>query len=142
MVFTPCRTNDTYSATKIYESSKGKVDTWANARAACHAIQMQLAIPTSAEENEAIRTESQSGNRIWIGISDLRGPFTDTEGNERLYTNWAKEEPSSLLRGNCVLQLPPHQDSKWNAVSCTRSAEYVCEAISEIIKLKFNITIN
>jgi len=92
--------------TKVYESSNGNTATWANARAACQARQMKLAIPMTDEENKAIRKASKTVMRLWIGISDGTGVFTDTDNNELLYNNWAAGEPNGITGLNCVMQWP------------------------------------
>ncbi|XP_049620518.1 mannose-binding protein C-like [Suncus etruscus] len=105
--------------------TKGDLMNLDQAKEMCGKFQGSVAVPTNAEENEAIK-KLVNGEAI-LGLTDEKneGQFVDLRGRTLTYQNWNDGEPNNDNFGeNCVLFL---KNGKWNDVDCSHTALAVCE---------------
>ncbi len=99
------------------------------ARTLCHQQGMELAVITSAEENDvvaAVVAGHCGGNAGGIGLDDTaeEGTFRWVDGTALLYTNWAPGEPNDGGSGEDYVAVLP--SGQWNDVSGPFAC-FVCE---------------
>ncbi|MCB0518830.1 MAG: discoidin domain-containing protein, partial [Saprospiraceae bacterium] len=84
-----------FGGSLYYLSSTSK--TWEDARLDCIAKGGQLAVITSAAENQFVANHLGYGNAAYIGLTDKNseGNFTWTDGSALSYTNWEPGEPNN-----------------------------------------------
>lgn len=114
-----------------YSSSK----TWTAAKADCEAMGGRLAVPTSASNNELIRSIN-GGNLMHLGLRQNSGQsstsagWVTVEGDSPSYVNWSSGEPNDgdgheNGHQNCGRMWA---SGTWDDISCTgSSSHYVCE---------------
>ncbi|XP_055976798.1 mannose-binding protein C [Sorex fumeus] len=91
----------------------------------CKRFQASVAIPSNAEENQAINNLARREAILGITDEENEGQFVDLKGNRLTYQNWHDGEPNNAVSGeNCVVIT---EKGKWNDISCSRPALAVCE---------------
>ena len=106
--------------------------TWSKARSKCRSFGADLAVPESAEEDNAIwevaKQTRLNGSGPYIGIRRRRDHNFYTVYRKKLnYTNWKSGEPNEMknLSRNCVNYW--HTDGTWTHTSCAKSSSFICE---------------
>lgn len=111
-------------------TSGTQAKSWADAKAACEASGMKLAVPTSGSENSAVYSNWNGNNfGYWIGVTDSasEGNFVDVDGNAITYTNWQSGDPNGGASHDCVEVL---YNGVWSDASCSNLRQYICESIT------------
>lgn len=68
--------------------------------------------------------------RFWIGLSDPKGDENwqwISDSSSPNYTNWLSDEPNGHGTEKCVEMYAGRLASFWNDISCSFSAQYICE---------------
>ncbi|XP_040177029.1 pulmonary surfactant-associated protein D-like [Rana temporaria] len=116
------------SGDKIYLSD-GEQGNFENARERCTKAGGQMASPTNAEENEAIRfIINQYNVDSYLGINELEelGTYRYPGGLAISFTNWNVNEPNNFegRQENCVEM---QNTGRWNDIVCASTRLIICE---------------
>ena len=102
--------------------------TYADARLACQAIGLDLAVPGSAGENTFLLGLLPSGwtATSWFGLNDLavEGTFRTVAGALPPYSAWARGEPNNYNGNEDCAQMTT---GGWNDLTCSDLLSAVCE---------------
>lgn len=102
--------------------------TYDDARLACQAIGLDLAVPGSAGENTFLLGLLPSGwtDSSWFGLNDLalEGTFRTVAGALPTYSRWAGGEPNNYNGNEDCAQMT---SAGWNDLDCSALLSAVCE---------------
>ena len=88
-----------------------------------------LAIPDDPLENNQI--SQWTGQRAWIGISDLavEGTLITVLGQPLVFTNWENGNPNNDATNDCVImrEASGANPGTWRVESCNNNRPYFCE---------------
>ena len=105
--------------------------TWADAQAACWAVDYHLLTIDDATEGSWVDgvIDLYSTSKWWMGFNDIdsEGTWVWEDGTTVSYTNWAAGEPNDSGGEDCGQLNRYHPDTTWNDEPCTSSFRYVCE---------------
>ena len=119
---------------------------WSDARAVCQNLGGDLAVITSAEENEFVyelvmEKETVTETKAWIGLKrstdDSKWYWVDGTPLEGQYVNWGEGEPNNLMGNENCAHFFGHP-GKWNDAPCEmtggwapKSPTILCEKPAE-----------
>ena len=103
-----------------YLPVEAKLD-WRSARDHCISIGAHLLEVDDGVESDYVSTFF--GSNMWIGATKSGNDvWTTSNGNDLVWTNWAKGQPSG--DGRCAKL---DEEFKWNDVSCSARRPFLCE---------------
>lgn len=105
---------------------------WANAKAYCEGLNMQLAIVRTAADQlslNAAMLEAPTTQLFWIGLSrtSASAPFLWTDGTTPEYFNWADNQPDA---SSLCVNTYASSDWKWGDVKCNGGRAFICSSLS------------
>uniref|UniRef100_A0A3B3HYY4 C-type lectin domain-containing protein n=1 Tax=Oryzias latipes TaxID=8090 RepID=A0A3B3HYY4_ORYLA len=106
----------------------GESKTWDEARESCRAIEADLVVINTKEENEFISKLNKQ--KFWIGLSDrdLEGTWKWVDGSS-LDLFWASGQPDNHKGGEDCGHMLAYFESPglWNDVQCSFAMQWICE---------------
>ncbi|XP_078659901.1 lymphocyte antigen 75-like isoform X2 [Branchiostoma floridae x Branchiostoma belcheri] len=124
------------SCYKVFNDPKD----WNEARTACNAYTADLAVLTTAGEQQWMSQQlPNDGGQYWIGLHDILGEtsFQWADGTPLNIgvTMWNTGEPNNAhsTGEDCVEMFVQSNVGKWNDLACTTAKPYVCERFSGLV---------
>lgn len=118
--------------------------TWAQAKAACHAIPgaVKPDLASIPDHNVQVAlvagmlelSSADQGRAFWIGLSDAdrERRFRWTDQSEYAYANWVRGEPNGnwFHDEDCVeMYTSPSLAGQWNDASCALKRGHICQML-------------
>ncbi|CAH1244451.1 MRC2 [Branchiostoma lanceolatum] len=114
---------------RAYDDGK----TYDEALATCQADVGTLAMPRDDTTNDfliALKNAANIDTWFYLGLDRRGGSWTNVDGGELSYTDWADGQPSARSSEECG-DIFPGSDSrrdKWNDTPCSTNSGFICEA--------------
>ena len=102
--------------------------TYADARLACQAIGLDLAVPGSRGENTFLQGLLSGGatSTSWLGLTDaaVEGTWRTVAGATLTFTSWEAGEPNNAGNQDCTQM---YENGNWDDLDCGALLSAVCE---------------
>jgi hypothetical protein len=102
--------------------------TYADARLACQALGLDLAVPGSAGENTFLQGLLSGGatSTSWLGLTDaaVEGTWRTVAGAALTFTSWEAGEPNNAGNQDCTQM---YESGNWDDLGCDSVLSALCE---------------